>query len=194
MAETCIRSVRATPALLRWLGYNTSLFAYGQTGSGKSYSMVGYGVNRGQPRPGAIGHCCCSHGSRQALCPSRARRCSAASAQSTATPTFASRFALGRGEGGGRRGGGLLAPLGLVSAAVADRCLPAGHALHAGDLQRAGGGRGHFSRHRDTGFPSPPQMPTPAALPFPRFATFSWQRRGKAGSRCARTPSWAALW
>jgi len=28
-------------------GFNTSLFAYGQTGSGKSYSMVGYGVNRG---------------------------------------------------------------------------------------------------------------------------------------------------
>lgn len=28
-------------------GYNCSLFAYGQTGSGKSYSMVGYGVNRG---------------------------------------------------------------------------------------------------------------------------------------------------
>ncbi|EDQ91195.1 uncharacterized protein MONBRDRAFT_17919 [Monosiga brevicollis MX1] len=30
-----------------WEGYNCSLFAYGQTGSGKSYSMVGYGVNRG---------------------------------------------------------------------------------------------------------------------------------------------------
>ncbi|EGD76148.1 kinesin family member 12 [Salpingoeca rosetta] len=30
-----------------WNGYNCSLFAYGQTGSGKSYSMVGYGVNRG---------------------------------------------------------------------------------------------------------------------------------------------------
>ena len=28
-------------------GYNCSLFAYGQTGSGKSYSMVGYGPNRG---------------------------------------------------------------------------------------------------------------------------------------------------
>ncbi|XP_060063153.1 kinesin-like protein KIF28 [Ylistrum balloti] len=28
-------------------GYNCSLFAYGQTGSGKSYSMVGYGANRG---------------------------------------------------------------------------------------------------------------------------------------------------
>ncbi|KAI0211658.1 Kinesin-related protein 1 [Lamellibrachia satsuma] len=30
-----------------WKGYNTSLFAYGQTGSGKSYSMVGYGANKG---------------------------------------------------------------------------------------------------------------------------------------------------
>mmetsp|Transcript_27741 Transcript_27741/g.72831 ORF Transcript_27741/g.72831 Transcript_27741/m.72831 type:complete len:1000 (-) Transcript_27741:1314-4313(-) len=28
-------------------GFNTSLFAYGQTGSGKSYSMVGYGANKG---------------------------------------------------------------------------------------------------------------------------------------------------
>ena len=28
-------------------GYNCSIFAYGQTGSGKSYSMVGYGANRG---------------------------------------------------------------------------------------------------------------------------------------------------
>ena len=28
-------------------GFNTSLFAYGQTGSGKSYSMVGYGKNKG---------------------------------------------------------------------------------------------------------------------------------------------------
>lgn len=28
-------------------GYNTSLFAYGQTGSGKSYSMVGYGDDKG---------------------------------------------------------------------------------------------------------------------------------------------------
>ncbi|XP_073236742.1 kinesin-like protein KIF28P [Porites lutea] len=30
-----------------WKGYNCSLFAYGQTGSGKSYSMVGYGENKG---------------------------------------------------------------------------------------------------------------------------------------------------
>lgn len=30
-----------------WGGYNCSLFAYGQTGSGKSYSIVGYGANRG---------------------------------------------------------------------------------------------------------------------------------------------------
>lgn len=31
-----------------WNGYNCSLFAYGQTGSGKSYSMVGYGANKGK--------------------------------------------------------------------------------------------------------------------------------------------------
>ena len=30
-----------------WEGYHTCLFAYGQTGSGKSYSMVGYGNNKG---------------------------------------------------------------------------------------------------------------------------------------------------
>ncbi|ESO96408.1 hypothetical protein LOTGIDRAFT_115884, partial [Lottia gigantea] len=30
-----------------WNGYNTTLFAYGQTGSGKSWSIVGYGVNKG---------------------------------------------------------------------------------------------------------------------------------------------------
>eukprot|EP00916_Digyalum_oweni_P022861 GHVL01037854.1.p1 GENE.GHVL01037854.1~~GHVL01037854.1.p1 ORF type:complete len:935 (+),score=194.69 GHVL01037854.1:93-2897(+) len=30
-----------------WEGYNACLFAYGQTGSGKSYSMVGYGANKG---------------------------------------------------------------------------------------------------------------------------------------------------
>lgn len=28
-------------------GYNCSLFAYGQTGAGKSYSMMGYGPDRG---------------------------------------------------------------------------------------------------------------------------------------------------
>ncbi len=28
-------------------GFNSCLFAYGQTGSGKSYSMVGYGQNKG---------------------------------------------------------------------------------------------------------------------------------------------------
>lgn len=28
-------------------GYNCCLFAYGQTGSGKSYSMMGYGDNKG---------------------------------------------------------------------------------------------------------------------------------------------------
>uniref|UniRef100_A0A8C8R7D3 Kinesin-like protein 6 n=1 Tax=Pelusios castaneus TaxID=367368 RepID=A0A8C8R7D3_9SAUR len=30
-----------------WQGYNATLIAYGQTGSGKSYSMIGYGANRG---------------------------------------------------------------------------------------------------------------------------------------------------
>ena len=28
-------------------GFNACLFAYGQTGSGKSYSVVGYGENKG---------------------------------------------------------------------------------------------------------------------------------------------------
>eukprot|EP00929_Paragymnodinium_shiwhaense_P051385 TRINITY_DN2586_c1_g1_i1.p1 TRINITY_DN2586_c1_g1~~TRINITY_DN2586_c1_g1_i1.p1 ORF type:complete len:881 (+),score=258.96 TRINITY_DN2586_c1_g1_i1:122-2764(+) len=30
-----------------WAGFHCCLFAYGQTGAGKSYSMVGYGVNKG---------------------------------------------------------------------------------------------------------------------------------------------------
>lgn len=30
-----------------WEGYNSTLFAYGQTSSGKSWSVVGYGVNKG---------------------------------------------------------------------------------------------------------------------------------------------------
>lgn len=30
-----------------WKGYNSTLFAYGQTGSGKSWSVVGYGTNKG---------------------------------------------------------------------------------------------------------------------------------------------------
>lgn len=30
-----------------WEGYHCCLFAYGQTGSGKSYSMIGYGPNKG---------------------------------------------------------------------------------------------------------------------------------------------------
>ena len=34
-------------------GYNACLFAYGQTGSGKSYSIVGYGENKG-----IIPRCC----------------------------------------------------------------------------------------------------------------------------------------
>lgn len=31
-----------------WEGYNSTLFAYGQTGSGKSWSVVGYGINKGK--------------------------------------------------------------------------------------------------------------------------------------------------
>ncbi|XP_035212141.1 kinesin-like protein KIF28P [Stegodyphus dumicola] len=30
-----------------WDGYNSALFAYGQTGSGKSWSVIGYGANKG---------------------------------------------------------------------------------------------------------------------------------------------------
>ncbi|MGH0170904.1 UNVERIFIED_CONTAM: hypothetical protein FKN15_077220 [Acipenser sinensis] len=30
-----------------WRGFNATLFAYGQTGSGKSYTMTGYGQNKG---------------------------------------------------------------------------------------------------------------------------------------------------
>ena len=30
-----------------WNGYNSTLFAYGQTGSGKSWSVIGYGENKG---------------------------------------------------------------------------------------------------------------------------------------------------
>ncbi|OQR83118.1 kinesin-like protein [Achlya hypogyna] len=30
-----------------WMGFNVSLFAYGQTGAGKSFSMVGYGQDKG---------------------------------------------------------------------------------------------------------------------------------------------------
>lgn len=30
-----------------WNGFHTCLFAYGQTGAGKSYSMIGYGTNKG---------------------------------------------------------------------------------------------------------------------------------------------------
>lgn len=32
-----------------WAGFNSSLFAYGQTGSGKSFSVIGYGANKGLP-------------------------------------------------------------------------------------------------------------------------------------------------
>ena len=30
-----------------WKGFNATLFAYGQTGSGKSWSVIGYGANKG---------------------------------------------------------------------------------------------------------------------------------------------------
>ena len=30
-----------------WTGYNACIFAYGQTGSGKSYSIMGYGEDKG---------------------------------------------------------------------------------------------------------------------------------------------------
>ena len=30
-----------------WKGFNATLFAYGQTGSGKSWSVIGYGPNKG---------------------------------------------------------------------------------------------------------------------------------------------------
>ena len=30
-----------------WQGLNSTLFAYGQTGAGKSYSIFGYGENKG---------------------------------------------------------------------------------------------------------------------------------------------------
>ena len=36
-----------------WNGFHTSLFAYGQTGSGKSWSVIGYGPNKGMPAPAA---------------------------------------------------------------------------------------------------------------------------------------------
>ena len=46
--------IKITPGItnmdirLTWeLRYNSSLFAYGQTGSGKSWSVFGYGVNKG---------------------------------------------------------------------------------------------------------------------------------------------------
>ena len=48
-----------------WAGFNTSLFAYGQTGSGKSWSIVGYGANKGMlvdrqgiPLLGPLGRSC----------------------------------------------------------------------------------------------------------------------------------------
>lgn len=41
-----------------WDGYNSTLFAYGQTGSGKSWSIVGYGVNKGKRYPGISVYLC----------------------------------------------------------------------------------------------------------------------------------------
>lgn len=38
---------RQTDFLLLYIGFNCSIFAYGQTGSGKSYSMLGYGEDKG---------------------------------------------------------------------------------------------------------------------------------------------------
>ena len=44
----CLLSASSLPHTLHFSsGYNCSLFAYGQTGSGKSYSMMGYGADKG---------------------------------------------------------------------------------------------------------------------------------------------------
>ena len=43
----CCSSCGLSMLMVFSTGFNTSLFAYGQTGSGKSYSMVGYGTNKG---------------------------------------------------------------------------------------------------------------------------------------------------
>ena len=45
-----------------WEGYNTSLFAYGQTGSGKSWSVIGYGINKGKK------HCIALHHNKVCQC------------------------------------------------------------------------------------------------------------------------------
>lgn len=39
--------LRETDCLSLYTGFNCSIFAYGQTGSGKSYSMLGYGEDKG---------------------------------------------------------------------------------------------------------------------------------------------------
>ncbi|XP_054154280.1 kinesin-like protein KIF28P [Oppia nitens] len=45
--ETVYRDLGHTLLMNAWDGYNAAMFAYGQTGSGKSYSIVGYGQNKG---------------------------------------------------------------------------------------------------------------------------------------------------
>lgn len=42
-----VQSLGGSPLLSLPPGYNCSLFAYGQTGAGKSYSMMGYGPDKG---------------------------------------------------------------------------------------------------------------------------------------------------
>ena len=48
-AITSLKIVQLGKSVLdnAWDGYHCCLFAYGQTGSGKSYSMIGYGANKG---------------------------------------------------------------------------------------------------------------------------------------------------
>lgn len=49
-----------------WEGFNSTLFAYGQTGSGKSWSVVGYGVNKGKK---ILEHLiCCMHQWKAMIC------------------------------------------------------------------------------------------------------------------------------
>ena len=45
--EEVFRDIGAGMLDNAWQGYNSTLFAYGQTGSGKSWSVVGYGPNKG---------------------------------------------------------------------------------------------------------------------------------------------------
>ena len=43
----CMRLLGDTVLEKAWKGLNSTLFAYGQTGAGKSYSIFGYGANKG---------------------------------------------------------------------------------------------------------------------------------------------------